>query len=131
MARILLVHGEELVRDHIAAALKCQGHDVTSASSENIIDDPLIGDTRVSRYDLIIADEVMRETASTETIQFFRSAFPDTKILAIARRGRTGVANDDLELAMAAGANATLSKPFSTADLFRTVDKALRAICPP
>ena len=128
MARILLVHGEELVRDHIAAALKCQGHDVTSASSGSVINDPMIGDTRVSRYDLIIADDVVQESASAEAIEFIRSLFPDTKILAISRRGRSTVAADGLELARAAGANATLSKPFSTADLFRTVDNALRAI---
>ena len=128
MARILLVHGEELVRDHIAAALKCQGHDVISASSESVIDDPMIADEQVSRYDLIIADEVMRETTSAEAIQFIRSLFPDTKILAISRRGRSSVAPDGLELARAAGANATLTKPFSTADLFRTVDKTLRAV---
>ena len=46
----------------------------------------------------------------------------------IPRRGRSTVAADGLELARAAGANATLSKPFSIADLFRTVDNALRAI---
>jgi len=127
MARILLIHGEDPVRDHLAAALRCQGHDVTSASSRGIIDDPLIADAQDWRYDLIIADEALPETASAVTVQLLRLLYPDTKILAIAGspRGTMRIGGDDLS--RSADVCATLSRPFSTADLFRTVDRTLYA----
>jgi CheY-like chemotaxis protein len=127
MARILLIHGEELVRDHLAAALRCQGHDVTSSSSRTIIDDPLIADAQDWRYDLIIADEAMPETASAVTIQLLRLLYPDTKILAISRSRRGDMQVEEDGLSRRADVCATLSKPFSTADLFRTVDRTLHA----
>jgi DNA-binding response OmpR family regulator len=127
MARLLLIHGEELIRDHLAAALRCQGHDVTTASSRSIIDDPPIGDTQDWRYDLIIADETLPATASASTIQLLQLLYPDTKMLTISRPPRGNIQVDGDALSRRAAACATLSRPFSTADLFRTVDRILHA----
>jgi DNA-binding response OmpR family regulator len=123
VARILLIDDQEMVRDFLAAALTCHGHDVTSAPS-CLIADGAAPDTNPA-FDLVIADDIRPETEAFELIRALKSARPQTKLIAISGGGRYGEAADDLTLAFDAGANATLSKPFSTADLFRTVERTL------
>jgi CheY-like chemotaxis protein len=118
-----LIDDQDAVRDFLAAALTCHGHDVTSAPSYLLADDaaPETGPV----FDLVIADDIPPETKAFERIRALRSAFPQTKLIAISGRSRDGEAGDDLTPALDAGVNATLSKPFSTADLFRTVERTL------
>jgi CheY-like chemotaxis protein len=128
MARILLIDDEDDLRAFVAIALNYHGHEVTEAKSGRVITDPPKGATAASAYDLIITDIVMPDSEGLETIIAARKAHPTGKIIAISggNRGRgTGV--DYLRQARLLGADATLGKPFSTADLFRTVEETLHA----
>jgi CheY-like chemotaxis protein len=129
MAKILLIDDEDDLREFVALALNYHGHDVTEARSGRIITDPPKGAAAASAYDLIITDMVMPDSDGLETIVAARRAYPTGKIIAISggSRGAPGADGDYLRRALLLGADATLGKPFSTADLFRTVEQALHA----
>lgn len=129
MARILLIDDEDDLREFVAIALNYHGHEVTEAKSGRIITDPPSGATAASAYDLIITDIVMPDSEGLETIIAARKAHPTGKIIAISggNRGSGGTGVDYLRQARLLGADATLGKPFSTADLFRTVEQTLHA----
>lgn len=128
MARILLIDDEVDLRSFLSLALQCHGHDVTEASSGRVLLDGLAPADASSRFDVVITDLIMPDAEGIETIRAARSKIPGAKIIAIsgaahARDGNGGY----LRLARNIGADATLQKPFSTADLFRTVEEALKA----
>jgi CheY-like chemotaxis protein len=129
MAKILLIDDEDDLRAFVAVALNYHGHDVTQARSGRVITDPEKGVAAAADFDLIITDIVMPDSDGLETIIAARRAHPAGKIIAISggNRGATGPGADYLLQARMLGADATLSKPFSTADLFRTVEQALHA----
>jgi CheY-like chemotaxis protein len=127
MARILLVYAEGPMRDLLAAALEYQGHRVICASSGSIAADPAIKKSCLSRYDLIIADEPMRATVTAEVVGLLKSLYPGTGVVAISPSGPDEVDIDAHDIAGVTAPTVTLNKPFSTADLFRTVDGALLA----
>lgn len=128
MARILLIDDEADLRSFLSLALQCHGHDVTEASSGRMLLDETACAGVSSRFDVVITDLIMPDAEGIETIRAARSKMPGAKIIAIsgaahARDGDGGY----LRLARSIGADATLHKPFSTADLFRTVEAAIRA----
>jgi CheY-like chemotaxis protein len=127
MAKILLIDDEDDLREFIALALNYHGHQVTEARSGRIITDPPEG--AAAAYDLIITDIVMPGTDGLETIIAAKKAHPAGKIIAISGGSRAGnnARIDYLRQARLLGADATLDKPFSTADLFRTVEQTLHA----
>jgi len=127
MAKILLVYGEGPMRDLMAAALEYQGHRVTSASAGTIAADPTIKKSCISRYDLIIADEPMRATVAAEVVGLLKSLYPGTGVVAIAASGPDEIDIDSHDIAGVNAPTVTLNKPFSTADLFRTVEGVLLA----
>ncbi len=129
MAKILLIDDEDDLRAFVAMALNYHGHEVTEARSGRVITDPLKGAAAASDFDLIITDIVMPDSDGLETIVAAKRAHPAGKIIAISggNRGAQGGDGDYLQQALLLGADATLGKPFSTADLFRTVEQTLHA----
>jgi CheY-like chemotaxis protein len=129
MAKILLIDDKDDLRAFVAIALNYHGHEVTQARSGRVITDPPKGGMAASEFDLIITDIVMPDSEGLETIIAARKAHPAGKIIAISggSRGATGSGADYLQQARLLGADATLGKPFSTADLFRTVEQTLHA----
>ena len=127
MAKILLIDDEDDLRAFVAIALNYHGHEVTQARSGRVITDPPKGGVAASEFDLIITDIVMPDSEGLETIIAARKAHPASKIIAISGGNRGGTGVDYLRQARLLGADATLGKPFSTADLFRTVEQALHA----
>jgi len=127
MAKILLIDDEDDLREFIALALNYHGHQVTEARSGRIITDAPEG--AAAAYDLIITDMIMPDSDGLETIIAAKKAHPAGKIIAISGGSRAGsnVRADYLRQARLLGADATLNKPFSTADLFRTVEQTLQA----
>lgn len=128
MARILLIDDEEDLRSFLRLALQCHGHDVTEAATGRILLDDVASAAGSEHFDLVITDLIMPEGEGIETILAAKTKMPGAKIIAIsgaaqARGGKCGY----LRLARNIGADATLHKPFSTADLFRTIDEALKA----
>jgi CheY-like chemotaxis protein len=129
MAKILLIDDEDDLREFVAIALNYQGHEVTEARSGRVITNPAKGGAAAPAFDLIITDIVMPDSEGLETIIAARKAHPASKIIAISggNRGGSSSGADYLRQARLLGADATLGKPFSTADLFRTVEQTLHA----
>jgi CheY-like chemotaxis protein len=127
MARILLIDDEDDLREFPARALRLHGHEVIGAASGRAVTAPAPGDDGPSQFDLIITDIVMPDVEGIETIIEAKRACPATKIIAISGGGRSHCTgpSEYLRHAQHLGADATLLKPFSTADLFRAVDATL------
>jgi CheY-like chemotaxis protein len=127
MAKILLIDDEDDLREFMARALSYHGHEVTGAASGRAITAPASGSGGLSQFDLIITDIVMPDVEGIEAIIEAKKACPAAKIIAISGGGRSHCdgPSEYLRHARHLGADATLLKPFSTADLFRTVDATL------
>lgn len=120
MARILVIDDEELVRAAVRVTLEGAGHQVTEAED---------GEEGISRqrerpFDVVITDILMPTKEGIETIMQLRKDFEDLKIIAISGGGRTDNVNY-LDLAEKLGAEKTLVKPFTNAELLQSVDECL------
>jgi CheY-like chemotaxis protein len=107
MADILLIDDEEIFREVLASALTQAGHTVRPA-------------------ELVITDSVMPEKEGLDTIRDLHRDFPHARIIAMSG----GLAHDSklyLHMAEKFGAAAVLAKPFSLADLNKTVNEVLAA----
>lgn len=128
MARILLIDDEADLRSFLRLALQCHGHDVTEAATGRVLLDSCEPSDSSARFDLIITDLIMPDGEGIETIRAARSKMPDARIIAMSGAVHAaGSAGGYLGPARHIGADATLYKPFSTADLFRMVDATLQA----
>ena len=120
MARILVVDDEDLGRVTLRQMLEADGHEVLEAANgrEGVAlhsNDPV---------DLVVTDIIMPEQEGIETIVQLRRKNPQLKIIAISGGGR--MKNMDfLKIASHVGADATLTKPFSTRELLETVNGCL------
>lgn len=122
MARILVVDDEDLVRMTLRQMLEAHGHEVMEAANGRdglalFASDPA---------DLVVTDIIMPEQEGIETIVQLRRQNPRLKIIAISGGGRTKNM-DFLKIASHVGADAILSKPFSTRELLDTVRRCLQA----
>ncbi len=112
MARILLIDDEETFRGTLAKILQREKHEVTtSANGVEALKLVVNG-----KFDLVITDLVMPEKEGLETILEVRKILPELKIIAISGGGR-GSAYDYLKIASKMGADKTLAKPFTKADI--------------
>ena len=120
MARILVIDDEEPVRRVMCAALERAGHQVFDAADGNA------GLKRLSASgaDLVITDIFMPGQDGIVTVWRIRKEFPGVKVIAVSGGDSSGRLNlrSGAELL---GAAATLSKPFTPADLLRTVRDVL------
>lgn len=120
MARILVVDDEELVRLTLRQMLEAGGHDVIEAANGK----QGVALEAEHAVDLVVTDIIMPEQEGIETIVQLRRKNPSLKIVAISGGGR--MKNMDfLKIAANVGADATLTKPFSTQELTEVVDRCL------
>ncbi len=122
MADILLIDDEDIFREVLATALQHEGHTVRQAG------DGMVGLKLFHEKpaDLVITDIVMPEKEGLDTIRDLHRDFPAARIIAMSG----GLAHDSrlyLHMAEKFGAAAVLAKPFSLADLHRTVATVLAA----
>lgn len=122
MADILLIDDEDIFREVLATALQHEGHTVRQAG------DGMAGLKlfREKPAELVITDIVMPEKEGLDTIRDLHRDFPAARIIAMSG----GLAHDSrlyLHMAEKFGAAAVLAKPFSLADLHRTVATVLAA----
>jgi len=119
--RILLVDDDPLVRGSIRILLEEAGHAVTEAVNGNE------GLSALGRapFDLLVLDIIMPEKEGLETIMAVRKNGNAIKILAISGGGRSQ-SLDFLPAAAKLGADATLKKPFTNAQLEQTVSRLLQ-----
>ena len=120
MASVLIIDDDASIRKVLRTALERAGHQVDEAAD---------GVAGMQRYrsapaDLVITDVFMPDQDGIETIQLLREEFPDSRILAISGGSVTGPSGT-LTDAMMFGANASLAKPFSLAEIISAVDTLL------
>ncbi|MBC6983458.1 response regulator [Caulobacter sp. 17J80-11] len=109
---VCIIEDDELVRARLADVLRATGHDVFEAdSAERGIE--LI---RTRKADVAVVDILMPDRDGLEAIGQLRRTRPDLRIVAISGGGRVGP-QIYLDLARQIGADASLTKPISEADL--------------
>ena len=118
--RILIVDDDDQMRSLIGKMLDGTGHDVVVApdgkAGLGLIDE--------QPPDVVVTDILMPETDGLELIYTLRRDFPDVKIIAISGCGETGYLNF-LSEAEEFGADETLRKPFTRAQLLETIERVL------
>lgn len=118
MACVLVVDDEESVRHMLRRLLEGADFQVREAGNGNealrVLDEGMV--------DLIIIDIIMPEKDGIETIIEIRRRRPDLPIVAISG-GSQAPKMDYLETARKLGANYTLRKPFSGAEILSIIDE--------
>ena len=125
MARILVTDDNVRLRTAIRDILTQAGYEVETAGN-GIEACQILGRVPV---DLLITDIVMPEKEGIQTIAGLHRERPDLRIIAMSGDGSDG-ASFYLEMAREFGADVTLSKPFSRAQLLEAVEGLLGAANP-
>lgn len=125
MARILLIDDDQPLLDALAANLVNAGHEVTPAVDAR----RAVELFRQEPTDLVVTDIIMPGQEGIETIIALRAELPTLPIIAIS--GSAHNARFYLGMATKLGAQRTLAKPFTAAELLRVVDEVLAAAPPP
>lgn len=112
MTRVLLVDDEQQVRQVLSAGLTKVGYDVVEASN---------GMEALARFkeepiDAVVMDIIMPDKEGIETIIELRQSSKELPILAISGGGRMGKMHF-LEVSRTFGADSTMEKPFTVAEL--------------
>ena len=110
------------MRKIVAKSLGYAGHEVIQATDGKQGMDLV----RTTEFDVVITDLIMPEQEGVETIAMLRTEYPRLPIIAISGGGNTGPlaykpdaikTSAFLQAASDAGADLTLTKPFSMADI--------------
>jgi CheY-like chemotaxis protein len=109
---VCVIEDDELVRSRIGDMLRSNGHKVHEAESA----DAGIELIRAEKADVAVVDILMPDRDGLEAIGQLRRTRPDLRIIAISGGGRVGP-QVYLDLARQIGADASLVKPISEADL--------------
>lgn len=117
MAHILVIDDDTQIRLMITLALERDGHKVTAAGDgeeglQLFMDDP---------PDLVITDIIMPRAEGLEVIKKMMQVVDDIPIVAMSGGGRSTTSGDLLPLAKLMGARATLTKPFTRAELMQAL----------
>lgn len=120
MAKILVVDDEELVRLTLRQMLEAEGHEIMEARNGR----EALSIHTSTPADLVLTDIIMPEQEGIEMIIQLRRKDPQVKIVAISGGGRMKNL-DFLKIAANVGADATLTKPFSTQELSEVVTGCL------
>ncbi len=116
MARILIVDDDEADRIVLGTILERAGHEAFFAEE---------GEEALSEYgghaiDIIVTDLQMPRVHGLELITVLKDLSPRPAIVAI-----SGTGSDQLDMAQAVGAHATLTKPVDPAELLNAVRRAI------
>jgi len=103
----------------LGTALECEGYRVTRAENGKLGIKAFLADPA----DVVVTDVVMPEKEGVETIIDLRRTNPELKIIAIS--GDADHSQTYLKICDLLGAEATLTKPFSLAELNTKIKVAL------
>ena len=120
MATILVVDDEPVLLRVVSKMLCAAGYTVTTATG-GVAALKLIHDIT---FDLVITDLIMPDKEGLETITALCRHTPRPKIIAMSGGGRNSPENY-LDTARLLGAQRTLAKPFSSAELLEAVAQVL------
>lgn len=112
MKNILVVDDDIAILNFISNALSDDYH---VSTAETVSQAETLA--RKNKIDLLISDLVMPEKNGIDMIMAFRKLYPDMKIMAISGGGGITGRFDYLPIAKLVGAEITLKKPFSIAEL--------------
>ena len=118
MRHVLIVDDDPLVRDLLAAVLTDDRYDLAFAEDG----EQAIASATATPPDMVILDVMMPGMDGYEVCKQLRATFPDTHIVMLTAR----VGDEEEATAMAAGASAFLTKPFSPLVLRELMDQAQR-----
>jgi putative two-component system response regulator len=118
MAKVLVIDDEPLVRDLVSDILADDGHDVLAAATAEAALEAL-GDQSLA---LVVSDIVMPGLSGLELLAAARRRRPNLPVVLVTGRATHRV----VSAALAGGADGLVMKPFSHAELLRTVGTALR-----
>lgn len=116
MVKVLVVDDEELVRLTLRQMLESEGHDVLEARNGR----EAVAIQNRTPADIVLTDIIMPEQEGIETIIQLRRQDPNLRIVAISGGGRMKNL-DFLRVAANVGADATLTKPFTTDELVEVI----------
>ena len=116
MVKVLVVDDEELVRLTLRQMLESEGHDVLEARNGR----EAVAIQNKTPADIVLTDIIMPEQEGIETIIQLRRQAPNLRIIAISGGGRMKNL-DFLRVAANVGADATLTKPFTTDELVEVI----------
>ena len=119
---ILLVDDEPSVLKSLELVLDRAGFDVLAVNDGRLAIEAM----QSGRVDLVLTDVVMPDREGVETIIELRRSHPTLPIIAMSGGGM-GSADLYLSVAAQVGANATLLKPFTEAQLLSAVRQVLAA----
>ncbi len=122
MAKILVVDDEPDVLTLVERILAGVGHDVLKAADGL----QALKSFRANAPDLIITDMLMPGMEGIETLRTLRREAPSARVIVMSGGGLTGSATY-LNFAHHLGADATLRKPFKSAELREAVARVLAA----
>ncbi|HJV11150.1 MAG TPA: response regulator [Burkholderiales bacterium] len=115
--RILVVDDDGEMRDAMAHILRAAGYEVELAHDGNAAIEAQLA----RPADVLITDVFMPARDGLETIQYFRSEYPDIRIIAMTGGSPMGRIDEYLGVAKVAGADATLRKPFAAQTLLESL----------
>lgn len=121
MAKILVVDDEQNIRNILCESLKREEHEVFEASSGQEATEILDGNA----IELMITDLVMPGKTGLDLIMEIKDKLPELNIIAISGGGGINGRFDYLPIAQLIGANNIIRKPFSIADIKKTVTELL------
>lgn len=120
MATVLVIDDDDMVRTMLLRTLTRGGH--TAVGARDGIEG--MARFRESPADLVITDIFMPNQEGLATIMELRRSFPSIRIIAISGGGARA-SLDVLPVAEALGAQKTLRKPFTPADVMDAVKDVL------
>jgi nitrogen regulation protein NR(I) len=119
VAHVLIVDDEVNIRRVLAAMLKREGYEVTTAADG----EQALGVLQKTPVHVVVTDLVMPRLGGMELLRHVAADFPDVPVIVITAHGSV----DSAVAALKAGAFDYITKPFEQEDLKKVIAKAARA----
>lgn len=116
-AHVLIVEDDPLLRRYLEDALQECGYATHSATNGREAAEWL----QSHSVDLVLTDVLMPEQDGVRLVAELKRLQAHLPVVAMSGRGRADLSIDSLSLVRAMGVDATLEKPFSLAELERTL----------